>query len=37
MVGAGSQLVDRAALARGDRAAAIERARRYLQYASHGA
>ena len=36
LVGAGSQLVDRAALARGDRAAAIERGRRYLQYASHG-
>ncbi|MBC6959596.1 MAG: bifunctional 4-hydroxy-2-oxoglutarate aldolase/2-dehydro-3-deoxy-phosphogluconate aldolase [Lautropia sp.] len=37
LVGAGSQLVDRAALLRGDRSAAIERARRYLQHASHGA
>ncbi|RPH64473.1 MAG: bifunctional 4-hydroxy-2-oxoglutarate aldolase/2-dehydro-3-deoxy-phosphogluconate aldolase [Burkholderiales bacterium] len=37
MVGAGSQLVDRAALARGDRATAIARARRYLEFESHGA
>ena len=37
MVGAGSRLVDRAALARGDRGAAIAHARRYLQHASPGA
>lgn len=37
MVGAGSQLLDRAALASGDRAAAIARARRYLEFDSHGA
>lgn len=37
LVGAGSQLLDRAALARGDRTAIIGRARRYLQHASQGA
>lgn len=36
MVGAGGQLVDRAALARGDRGAAIANARRYLATESPG-